>query len=449
MKRKIYNKIKEWKTTWNGRTALLLDGARRVGKSWIVNEFAQHEYKSRISLDFNNISTDILNIFENHLTDLDTFFSLLSLMTDTPLYPRESVIIFDEVQLYPKARAAIKYLVADGRYDYIETGSLVSINHNVKDIVIPSEEIRLEMHPMDFEEFLWACNKESLYDYIREQYELKKPLEESLHRKTMELFRTYILVGGMPQAVLEYINTKDFLKVEVLKDSIISLYRSDISKYANRQASNVSIVFDSIPSLLSKHEKRIRPSLIKANSKMRTFESAIYWLNESRVVNSCYAVTEPSLGLRLNIDTNKIKLYMADTGLLVSMVFMKENDDENIYKKILKGKLEFNEGMIVENIISQQLVASGFPLYFYSSNSSTNSAERMEIDFLIKKKGVTSRHNIIPIEVKSGTRFGISSINKFENKYKVYLNHPLLFYPGNLKEENGIVYLPLYMSGLL
>ena len=449
MKRKIYNKIKEWKAAWNGRTALLLDGARRVGKSWVVNEFAHNEYKSHITLDFNNIADDILKIFENHLTDLDTFFSLLSLMTDTPLYTRDSVIIFDEVQLYPKARAAIKYLVADGRYDYIETGSLVSINHNVKDILIPSEEIRLEMHPMDFEEFLWACDKGSLYEYIRKQYELKSPLDESVHRKIMELFRTYILVGGMPQAVLEYIDTKDFLKVEAIKDSIISLYRSDITKYAARQASNVSLVFDSIPSLLSRHEKRIRPSLIRANSKMRTFESAIYWLNESRVVNSCYAVTEPSLGFRLNIDTNKIKLYMADTGLLVSMIFMKENDDENIYKKILKGKLEFNEGMIVENIISQQLVASGFPLYFYSSNSSTNAAERMEIDFLIKKKGVTSRHNIIPIEVKSGTRFGISSVIKFENKYKRYLNQTIVFYPGNLKEENGIVYLPIYMSGLL
>lgn len=449
MKRKIYNEIKAWKERWNGKTALLIDGARRVGKSWIAEEFAKNEYKSYILVDFNNIKPEILEVFERNLHDVDVFLAQLSVFYNTRLYPRESVIIFDEIQLYPKARAALKYLVAEGRYDYIETGSLVSINHNVKDIVIPSEEVRINMYPMDFEEFMWAVDQKVRFDFIRESFEDKRPLGQTLNRLMIEQFKEYMMVGGMPQAVLEFAETRDYLRTDDVKKGILDLYRNDISKYAGRQAPNVSLLFDSIPSLLSQHEKRLRASLVKKGAKLRAFADSIFWLNESRVVNLCHAAFEPSLGLRLNSDDKKLKLYMGDTGLLVSMIFSEDIADENIYKKIIKGKLEYNEGMLCENIVAQQLAASGHPLYFYSSSSRESAADRMEIDFLIRKTKISSRHNICPIEVKSGNRFGLSSLNKFENKFKTYLAQSIVLYPGDLKEENGILYLPLYMSGLL
>lgn len=449
MKRKIYNKLLEWKNRWNGKTALMIDGARRVGKSWIAAEFAKNEYRSHIIIDFNNIKKEILELFEAGLTDLDNFFSLLSILTDTPLYIRDSVIVFDEVQLYPKARAAIKYFVADGRYDFIETGSLVSINRNVKDIIIPSEEVRIEMHPMDFEEFLEALHLNLKYEYIKDCFNKREPLMEGIHRAMMELFKTYIMVGGMPQAILEYRETKDLMRVEDIKKSIISLYRNDIAKYAGKQTPNVTLLFENIPTFLQQHEKKFRPSKLKKNGKMRMFADAMFWLNESRVVNFCYATTEPSVGLELNREANKVKIYLADTGLLISMIFSKENDYDNIYKKIIKGKLEFNEGMITENIIAQQLVANGHPLYFYSSYSTDRYEDRMEIDFLVRKQNITSRHNISPIEVKSSNRFGLSSLQKFESKFESYLSEAIVFYPGPLRKTDKVLYLPLYMSGLV
>lgn len=297
MKRKIYSKIQEWKTQWDGRSALLIDGARRIGKSWIVEEFGKNEYKSYILIDFNNVGEDIIELFERYLTDLDTFFMRLSLYTGIKLFHRDSLIIFDEVQMYPKARAAIKYLVKDGRYDYIETGSLVSINHNVKNIVIPSEEIRINMYPMDLEEFMWATGQDMLFDFVREQYKTNSPLGQRLHRQMMDTLRTYLLVGGMPQAVISYIERKDMRDVDVIKRSIISLYRNDISKYAGRSAPNVTQIFDNIPGLLQQHEKRFRPSKVKKGARMRDFSESIFWLDESRVVNFCYNSTEPSVGL--------------------------------------------------------------------------------------------------------------------------------------------------------
>ena len=252
MKRKIYNKLLQWKEQWHGTTALLIDGARRIGKSWIAEEFGKNEYKSYILLDFNNIKTDIIELFERHLTDLDTFFMQLSLFTGVKLYPRKSLIIFDEVQMYPKARAAIKYLVKDGRYDYIETGSLVSINYNVKNIVIPSEEVRLNMYPMDFEEFMWAVGENMLFDYVKECFSKKSPLGQGLHRKVMDNLRAYVLVGGMPQAVLSFVKNKDMREVDAIKRNILALYRNDISKYAGKTAPNVTRVFDNLPGLLQR-----------------------------------------------------------------------------------------------------------------------------------------------------------------------------------------------------
>jgi hypothetical protein len=450
MKRKIYSKLQEWKNQWNGKAALLVDGARRIGKSWIVEEFARNEYKSYILIDFNNVDENILELFEHYLTDLDTFFVRLSMFTGKKLYERNSVIIFDEVQVYPRARAAIKYLVKDGRYDFIETGSLVSINHNVKDIVIPSEEVRLNMYPMDLEEFSWAVGQEMLYDYVRSQYDALQPLGQGLHRRMMELLRCYMLVGGMPQAVLSYLDGKDFRNVDRVKRSILALYRNDISKYAGRQAPRVTQMFDNIPGALQQHEKRFRPSQLKAGTKMRDCREAIFWLNESRVANFCYATTEPSVALALNQDDSKVKVYMADTGLLISMAFgATELEQGGIYEKILRGKLELNKGMLVENLVAQMLKSAGHPLFFYSNASRTDVAERMEIDFLIRKNSVTSRHNISPIEVKSSNKYRLASLNKCKAKFNKYIGTLYVLHTADLKVEDGIVFLPLYMAAML
>ena len=450
MKRKIYNKILQWKNQWQGSSALLVDGARRIGKSWIVEEFGKNEYKTYILIDFNNVREEIKELFELYLSDLDIFFMRLSLYTGIRLYERESLIIFDEVQMYPKARAAIKYLVNDGRYDYIETGSLVSINHNVRNIVIPSEEIRINMYPMDLEEFMWATGQDMLFDFVKTQFKSMSPLGQALHRQMMEALRTYLLVGGMPQAVLSYVEHKDMIQVNAIKQSILSLYRNDISKYAGRSAPKVTLLFDNIPGMLQQHEKRIRPSKLKNGAKMKDFSEPMFWLDESRVVNFCYNTTEPSVALTLNKDESKVKLYMADTGLLVSMAFSsRELEQEGIYERILRGKLEFNQGMLVENLTAQMLCSAGHQLFYYTSSSRENASDRMEIDFLIRKEIVTSRHNICPIEVKSSSRYTLTSLEKFNRKFHNYLGQSYVLHSKDLEIKDRLVYLPLYMAGLL
>lgn len=450
MKRKIYSKILDWKNRWAGRTALLVDGARRIGKSWIVEEFGRNEYKSYLLIDFNNVRREIKELFDLYLADLDTFFMQLSLFTGVRLFERETLIIFDEVQMYPKARAAIKYLVKDGRFDYIETGSLVSINQNVKDIVIPSEEIRINMYPMDLEEFMWACGQELLFEGVRDMYRRQKPMGDALHRRMMEYLRSYLLVGGMPQAVKSFIERKDMREVDAIKRGIIALYRNDIIKYAGRSAPNVTRLFDNLPGLLQQHGKRIRPSKVKPGARMKDFHEAMFWLDESRVVNFCYNTMEPSVGLALNRDEAFVKMYMADTGLLVSLAFgTGELEEGGIYEKILRGKLEFNKGMLIENLVAQMLRTSGHPLYFYMSRSRVEAENRMEIDFLVRKDQVTSRHNIYPIEVKSTNRYQLTSLEKFRRKYSAYLSSPVVFHTSDLEVKDGIIYLPLYMVGLL
>ena len=448
MKRKIYSKLLDWKAQWQGKSAILIDGARRVGKSYIALEFARNEYRSHLLIDFNNTSPDILELFEDYLSDLDAFFRNLMLLTGVKLYPRESVIIFDEVQQYPRARAAIKYLVADGRYDYIETGSLMSINRNVKDIVIPSEEERIDLYPMDFEEFLWAIGENDYMDYITECFKAQRPMGNALHRKAMDLFRQYMIVGGMPQAVEEYSITKDFSRVDRIKRNIIKLYRSDISKYAYGEEQKVTRIFDLIPAALQRHEKRFRIGDAKQGARTRDYLKSMFWLEESRVAYFCYATMAPNIGLVMNREEFKYKIYMADTGLLISQAFHERAELDDVYRKLLMGKLEVNKGMIVENIVAQMLKASGKELYFYSKTSQ-NADDRMEIDFLIRKSDVTSRHNISPIEVKSSRGFKLSSLNKCIKKFGNQIGTPYVLYSGDVKEENGIVYLPLYMAPCL
>ena len=450
MKRKILNKLIEWKETSNGKTALLIDGARRVGKSYITTEFAENYYKSYIMIDFNNVGDDVKELFDKYLNDLDMFFMYLSAYFNVKLYLRESLIIFDEVQLYPRARAAIKYLVEDGRFDYIETGSLVSIKKNVKNIVIPSEERHIKMYPMDFEEFLWALGNDTLMDIIRKNYQDKKPMRQALHRKAMDYFRQYLIVGGMPQAVEEYATSKDFDKVDIVKRDILTLYRNDITKHAEGYEIKVQSIFDEIPSQLSKHEKKFKLSSIKKEARFREYEDAIFWLDDAMIVNNCYNSTEPNIGLKLNMDRTTLKCYMADTGLLISHAF-DENGivSEEIYKKLLFDKLEVNKGMIIENIVAQMLISSGHKLYFYSNPTQTDASSRMEIDFLISKSKVTNRHNISPIEVKSGKNYTLNSLNKFRTKYNEQTATPYVIHTADYKEEDGVIYLPIYMTSLL
>lgn len=450
MKRKVYGQLVKWKEDGAGRTALLIDGARRVGKSYIVEEFAKAAYKSYILIDFNRVSDDVKELFVHYLNDLDTLFMYLSNYYNVKLYAHESLIIFDEVQLFPRARAAIKYLVADGRYDYVETGSLMSIKRNVKDIVIPSEERHIKMYPMDFEEFLWAMGNDLLMDMIRRHHEAREPMGQAMHRKAMDYFRQYLIVGGMPQAVDEYVRTRDFDKVDRVKRDILTLYRADIAKHAEGYEMKVESIFDEIPAQLQKHEKKFKLSSLKKEARFRDYEDAMFWLDDAMIINVCYSSTAPTIGLKLNMDRLTLKCYMGDTGLLISHAF-DENGivSEELYRKLLFDKLEVNKGMIVENIVAQMLTASGHRLYFYSNSSREDKDARMEIDFLVAKSKIGNRHNISPIEVKSSKNYTLTSLRKFIRKFHEQTYTPYVLHTGDLKEEDGIVFLPLYMTPLL
>ena len=449
MKRKIYNQLLDWKNNRKGEVALLIEGARRIGKSYIVEEFARNEYSSYILIDFNKTSTKVKKWFVDYMEDLDTFFELLEQHYHVKLVPRQSAIIFDEVQLCPRARAAIKYLVADGRYDYLETGSLVSIKNNVKNIVIPSEERTIEMHPMDFEEFLWAMGNETLMPFLEKQFATGNPMKD-MHRETMDLFRRYMIVGGMPQAVEKYVQTRDLEQVDAIKRDILAIYRNDIRKYAGRLAMKVESIFDEIPAQLQRNERKFRLADLKKDARMRDYETAFMWLSDAKIVNCCYNTTAPNIGLKLNMERTTLKCYMADTGLLISHAF----DDKQIvslelYSKLLMDKLEVNAGMLIENVVAQMLVAAGHKLYFYSA-ADKDAEKRMEIDFLIRKDTVTSRHNIIPIEAKSSTGYTITSLQKCVRKFREFITLPTVIHTSDCRtDENSIRYVPVYFTPFL
>ncbi len=449
MKRKIYQTLLRWKQQSGGTSALFVDGARRVGKSYIVEEFAKKEYKSYVLIDFNNTTQQVRDLFSD-LTNLEVFYLYLGLIAGVTLHRRETLIIFDEVQLYPQARAAIKYLVADGRYDFIETGSLVSIGRNTKGIVIPSEEEHVKMYPMDFEEFLWAMGEEKLMDLIRLQYNVHKPMGQDMHRKAMTWFRQYMIVGGMPQSVLKFSETHDFNQADRVKRMILSLYRMDIKQYAENCVEKTMRVFDEIPSQLQRHEKKYRLADLQKDARYRDFDTSFIWLSEAMVVNLCYCSSEPNIGFRLTRDGNTLKCYMADTGLLISHAF-DENDivSEELYRKLMLDKLEINEGMLVENIVAQMLRAAGHQLYFFSNYSKKNAQDTMEIDFEITKTRVGNRHNVSPIEVKSGKNYTLISLNKFRKKYADMLGPSYVIHTSDYKEDDEIIYLPIYMTPLL
>lgn len=446
-KRKIYDKFLDWKNETAGQKALLVEGARRIGKSTVVEEFAKQEYKSYILIDFAKASDDVKSYFYLHLNDLDTFYMLLSVHYGKELYPRESIIIFDEVQLFPKAREAIKYLVADGRYDFIETGSLISIKENVKDIVIPSEERHIRMHPMDFEEFCWALNEKPLIPYIRNCFKNREPLERSIHNKAMLLFKQYLLVGGMPKAIAEFLaGQKAFGAADIEKRDVLALYRSDIMKIKAQYRSKVLAIFDQLPGLLSRHEKRVVFNRIAEGSSADQYEETFFWLSDSMVCNECRKANDPNVGLSLNESDTYIKCYMGDTGLLVSHAF-DENEllEDEVYKQILSGKLGINEGMLYENMIAQMLTANGHRLFFYTHYNEEKKRNDIEIDFILSNNSKT-KYKMYPIEVKSGTNYSIESLLRFREKYKSRIGECYIIHPRNLTVKDDILCIPPYMT---
>lgn len=447
-KRKAYSRLLEWKNKSKGKTAILIEGARRIGKSTIVEEFAKQNYRSYIIIDFSIASKKIKDIFENTLDDLDTFFMLLSFETGVSLYQRESLIIFDEVQKYPKARESIKQLVKDGRYDYIETGSLISIKENVKDILIPSEEESLIMYPMDFEEFAEALGETLIIPYIKECFAEKKPLLDSVHKKATFLFKEYILVGGMPQAVSAFIeNKKQFEECDYQKRNILKMYRNDILKIDSIYQSKVLSIFDQIPSFLSSHEKRVKISSVEQNKNGLIYEETFFWLSDSMICNECFACTDPNVGLSLTESREFIKCYMGDTGLLLAHTFDENvKNDVNIYTALLHDKLSINKGMFFENVIAQMLTANGHRLYFYNHFSKEKHRNDIEVDFIISN-GNKIDNKIIPIEVKSSKNYTTSSLLKFKEKYKDRISVSYIIHPKNLYvREDGIICIPAYMT---
>lgn len=449
MKRKIYDKLVQWKQEKDGTTALLIEGARRIGKSYIAEEFARNEYESFILIDFSKAPARVKGWFDEYLEDVDTLLQNIQLHYKKTLTRRKSLIIFDEVQKCPRAREAIKTLVADHRFDYLETGSLISIKKNVENIVIPSEEEGIDMHPMDFEEFLWAMGNEVLMPYIQQQFEKQNPLGD-FHRDAMHYFRQYMIVGGMPQAVAEYVQSKDFKKVDSIKRQILRLYKNDIKKYGGIATTRISAIYDAIPGQLQKHEKKFTLAALKDEARMREYDSAFFWLEDARIANICYNTTAPNIGLQLNEDRTTLKCYFCDTGLLISLAFNARGIVSNeIYQKLMFDKLEINEGMLVENIVAQMLKAGDKKLFFYSNYDKMDAENRMEIDFLIQKEVVTSRHNISPIEVKSSINYTLTSIRKCIEKYGNYLSTPYVLHSKDLEIKDGLVFLPFYMTPLL
>lgn len=446
MKRKIYDRLIRWKEESNGHSALLIEGARRVGKSYIVEEFAKNEYETYILINFSNTTPKIKNLFINDVHDIPMLLQKLSNLTTTRLVERRSLIIFDEVQKWPRAREAIKFLVEDGRYDYIETGSLISIHENVKDIIIPSEEEKIKMFPMDFEEFCWAIGDEVTVPTIREHFGSLTPLGADVHSSILDTFRRYMIVGGMPQSVLEYSISKDFSKVERIKRQIIELYKEDIGKRSKAKRRKTAALFSAIPSELSKHDKVFNLADIDKNGKYANYEDPVYWLEDSMIANICYNSTQPTFALGLNTDISTMKLYSGDTGLLISMAVDTGNSTEDeIYVDILQDRLHLNEGMFAENVVAQILRKNGHRLFFHSFYKKKEGGRidknRSEVDFLITKDRKVSL-----IEVKTGRSANHSSLDYMMDVYSKHLGNCYVLHTKDVRKEGNLLYLPLYMA---
>ena len=443
-KRKIYDKIKQWKDTSNGKTALLIEGARRVGKSTVVEEFAKNEYDSYILIDFSNVNSKVTELF-NDIHNLNYFFSMLQLYFAVDLVERKSLIIFDEVQLYPKARQAIKHLVEDGRYDYIETGSLISLKKNVQDILIPSEERNINMHPMDFEEFLWALGQKNTYNILKEMYmSNKNNIDDSVHQFMMKTFRLYMLIGGMPQAIDEYLNTYNFKNVDMVKRDIIKLYENDLAKID--PTGRLKTLFEAIPSQLNKNTKGYQMGKIlnSYNLSEDTTSTLISELKESKIVNVAYRTNDPNIDLSAYINLDNFKLYLLDTGLFVTLQFKNQEFTQNtIYEKLLTNNLPVNLGYLYENVVAQILVSNEKSLFYYTFKNE-NQKCNYEIDFII-----TKGNKICPIEVKSSNYRKHESIDKFYEKYTSRIANRYIIHTKGVSKDKDILCLPVYLTSFL
>lgn len=441
-KRKIYDRMLEWKNIRAGSTALLIKGARRIGKSTIARLFAQNEYESYIEIDFARASDEIKELF-GQTDDLDYLFLRLQAIYHVSLQERRSVIIFDEVQMYPKARQAIKYLVEDGRYDYIETGSLLSIRKNTTDILIPSEETRLSMYPLDYEEFLWAIGDEQTFPLIKYSYEKLRPLGDDVNRRLMRQFRLYMLVGGMPQAVNSYLGTNDLVKVDAVKREILELYIDDLRKID--RSGRASRIFESLPGELSRGKLRYNVGSVIANAQPTAMDSIWKDLEDSLTVNFCYRCTDPNVGMGLHRDSYYFKLYVADTGLFVTLAFLdRDVADNTIYRKLLADKLGVDVGYIFENAVAQCLRSSGHSLFYHTMPADEAGKNNYEIDFVISRGD-----KIVPVEVKSGGYMTHKSIDVFAEKYSGRISRPVMLYTKDLRKDGQMLYLPVYFAPLL
>lgn len=435
-KRKAFEKLKYWKEKKAPKYAVLLEGARRVGKSTIAEEFAKQEYKSYIKIDFANVRKEILDVFED-IAEPDIFFLRLQTATGITLHKRESVIIFDEIQLMPKVRQAIKYLVADGRYDYIETGSLISIKKNVKDIVIPSEEIKIQVYPMDYEEFMWATGNET-YQVLKELYKRGKVVGNSLNRKLMRDFRVYMAVGGMPQAVAAYVEGKNFTEIDEVKREIINLYKDDFFKIDGTGL--IGRMYESIPTQLATDKRSYVISAATGKKKVDKDIERLYNMLDSKTVLPCYNVLNPSVTLSQTMDNQTFKLYLADTGLFTTMIFSSSGEtDENIYTKLLSDSLPADLGYLYENAVAQVINAAGRPLYYHTWRKD-NVTRYFEIDFL-----VASKTKIVPIEVKSSGLGMHKSITEFQRKYSKNTAAPILLSQKDVGQVEMLKLYPIYM----
>lgn len=440
-KRKIYDKFLEWKKNSDGKTALLVEGARRIGKSTIVEEFAKNEYESYILIDFTKASKEVLNLFDD-ISDLNYIFLRLQLIYHKELHQRKSLIIFDEVQFCPKARQAIKHLVADHRYDYMETGSLISIRKNVKDILIPSEERQIQMYPMDFEEFKWALGDTVTIKLLRESFEKYQPLGDDLNRRMMRDFRLYMLVGGMPKAVSTYIETNNMRLVDEEKRDILRLYESDFMKIDS--TGKAAMLFKSIPSQLEKNASRYQVSSVLENQRNSTVLEFISEMESSKTVLVSYKSDDPNAGLTRTKDLENFKLFVCDTGLFTTMLFMDKDFTENIiYEKLLSDKLSVNLGYLYENVVAQILKANGNSLFYYTFLDE-KSRHNFEIDFLLARN-----NKVCPIEIKSSGYKTHASLDAFSEKYSSRILNKYLVYTKDLGKDKDVFSIPVYMTMFL
>lgn len=440
-KRKIYNKMLVWKGESDGKTALLIEGARRIGKSTVAEEFAKREYESYILIDFAKASKEIRSLFDD-VSDLNYLFLQLQLQYKTDLHERKSVIIFDEVQLCPMARQAIKSLVQDHRYDYIETGSLISIRKNVKDILIPSEERKISMYPMDYEEFLWAVGDDTTFSLLGKCYEAGRGLGDLVNRKLLRQFRLYMLIGGMPQAVNEYIETNNFRKVDVVKRDILTLYEDDFKKIDS--TGRLSLLFDSIPAQLNTNASRYQTSAVLGTESSDKILELIAELKDSKTVLVSYHANDPNAGMSNAKDISRFKLFLCDTGLFTTLMFKDREFTENIiYEKLLSDKLSANLGYLYENVVAQILAANGNELFYYTMMNPV-SRHNYEIDFIIARK-----NKICPLEVKSSGYKTHKSLDVFTEKFSERIQNRYLIYTKDMKKDKDIFCIPVYMVPFL